>query len=326
MVITGFGDRDMLVRLLRKGSIEYLDKPFSGNYFISVVNSLAEQIKVKKDNTNNLANLEVERREKIGNELKRLRLHYDEMYKQLANAGSIYNRIVRIDKNKLKLPATFHNRPLWNCGGDYAAIRNTSDGIIATVADVTGHDMAASFYTMIINTIFEEHFDKGLTGDLFLDLLNNAILDSSGDNRQVATTVININLAKKLADISIASHTPVMYVSPQNNVIRPIYIRGSLLGIKDNIKNETVRIPINENDRFYLFTDGITGAYRTDYNGNRVFLNDSGIEEFIKNTLDIPFTESSEIIWKNIKEFCRGKFTDDALLLGLEIKFPLIEN
>jgi hypothetical protein len=79
-------------------------------------------------------------------------------------------------------------------GGDYCALRDQPWGCDLIVADVAGHDLGASYHTVLLKSFFDINSIQGKPGDEFLRSLNDELLDGGCNERMICALFARVNL------------------------------------------------------------------------------------------------------------------------------------
>ena len=314
LVMTGFGDKELLIRLMRKGCQDYIDKPFTSDRFIETVLALITQTEKLRQahwhteqNTPSISN-----RDDIHN-------RYESLKASVETAAHMHRSLVDIHPELLNLPLAFFQRPWRTLGGDFAAAANTNSGVDIFVADVAGHDMAAAFHTVMLKTIFDSNRAQLQSGAAFFDLLNRSLIEMGNDSRLVTGVFIRVNVETATAEITSAAHPPVFHCHLDGSV-EAISMSGHLLGVFPNAAFTSRSVSLSHGDRFFIFTDGLLGAEAVDgATGIKKQLSHDEVCSTLSHTRDQPLQNQIDAIQHAFENHCRNRFVDDTLLLGIEI-------
>lgn len=323
VVITGYGDKDTLVKLLRLGCDDFLDKPFKPED----VHSKVREVLAKRE-----ARLEAETRKHEGLIEENLELaqqveSYEETLERIKSevdsAVGSYRNLIDVADSGYRVGFAFRNQPLRDLGGDYVDIRNTAFGCDIIVADVAGHDMSASYHTVLIKAFFDENMRTGNDGEEFFRLLNHSILESGKNERMVTAIFLRLDLDNRRGKIVSAGHPKVILQRQGERYARPLHTRGSVLGLSDEVVFETMEVDLRPGDRYFLYTDGIVNAYYIDGpTGVRHTLGEQGLEDLVTSAAGLSLKEQVDQVWNEVMRFCRQKQADDMLLAAVEIPLP----
>ena len=232
LFISGFEDVDTKVRAFETGGVDYITKPVSP----------------------------AEVRARV---LTHLRLR--RAYKQLAELQA--ERIRRLDlaqQSFMPTPASvpgvrFHvaRRQVLQAGGDfYDVLPFGADVVDFVVADASGHDLAASYWTAALKTLLAEYAAPANEPLHTLQQVNNALhrFLPSG----VFFTLLyarHYRRSRKLI-VANAGHPPAIVV-PARSDARAVGAGGDVLGAFPDAVFGTTRESLGPGDRLVLFTDGL---------------------------------------------------------------------
>lgn len=253
-------------------------------------------------------------------EIETYKTIFKRMQKEFDTAVIAYNDLISIKKNGYNLPIAYHIKALSQLGGDYADIRNTSNGCDILIADVAGHDMAASYHTILLKASFDQNCRTGKDGKTFFHLLNHALLDNGKNERMITALFLRLNMKDMCGEIVSAGHPGVIKLSEKMPITISVGSGGTVMGLYKEVSFENKKFKLTPGERLFLYTDGIINAYHVDgHSGERHTLYEKGLEEFIIKYSGLPLESHVEHVWKEVMQFCRYKPSDDMLLFALEI-------
>lgn len=320
LVITGYGDKETVVELLRKGCKDFIDKPFGPEEALGRVEEvLAKEDRLGRALAEDRARLEQEK-SRLSVEIEGYRKRFDELSSQINAATAAYHDLLGISGEDYRVKVAWRNRPLSRLGGDYVGICNTPSGVDLMVADVAGHDAGASFHTILIKAFFEENCKAGTAGGDFFRLLNNQLVESSKTDRMVTAIFAQLDLDTFSGEVVSAAH-PYMYRLPAgHDELAPLGTDAGPLGIFEEAEFGTVPFRFEPGDRFFLHTDGVSDATFLDVEtGVKVKLTVEGLCDLIEAYAEQPLEKQVESVWSDVMRFCGQKPRDDMLFLAFEI-------
>jgi serine phosphatase RsbU (regulator of sigma subunit) len=324
LVITGYGDKKTVIELMRKGCSEYLDKPFEPPEFLNRVKTVLEKEELKKEEREKHVSRVEEETYRIKRKVETYKQHFEKLREQVDLAVNAYQSLVETGEDKYNIPIAYQFKPLSEMGGDFIDIKNTETGCDILVADVSGHDMGASFHAVLAKTLFDENYRMGRDGQFFFDLLNKQLIEHGQGKlkqKRILTAVfLRLNLKTMKGEIAAAAHPPIIRLTPAHPLPQRLYTRGSVLGIFEDAEFDYRTFKIEPGHRFFLYTDGITDACRMHGpTGTREKLSGDGLDDLLKKYRHLDLKEMTQHIWQEVFSFCRHKARDDMLLLGVEI-------
>jgi len=324
LVITGYGDKKTVIELMRKGCSEYLDKPFEPPEFLKRVKTVLEKEELKKAEREKQLSLIEEEKYQINRKVETYKQHFEKLREQVDLAMSAYQSLVETGEDKYNIPIAYRFKPFSEMGGDFVDIKNTETGCDILVADVSGHDMGASFHAVLVKTLFDENYRIGSDGQFFFQLLNKQLIEHGQGKlkqKRILTAVfLRLNLKTMKGEIAAAAHPPIIRLTPAHPLPDRLYTRGSVLGIFEDAEFDYRTFNIEPGHRFFLYTDGITDACRVHGpTGIKKKLSGDGLDGLLKKYRHLHLKEMTGHIWQEVFSFCQHKPQDDMLLLGVEI-------
>lgn len=321
--ITGFGDKELVIDLLRHGCNEYIDKPFTPEEVVNrvvLVLKRTRNLKSAREQRTGALERDVERIEElIAGYTTRLR----EMKRQIEQAAGAYHDLIDFSAQGLDLPLVLRNRPLAALGGDFVDIRRTKVGYDILVADVAGHDMGASYHTVLLKAFFDENCRTGNDGATFFKLLNRQLLENGKNERMVTALFLRLDLQAMEGQISSAGHPPLLQLRGPKATPRLLPAIDSVdrvLGMFEAIECSTHRLRLLPGDIFLLFTDGVSEASHLDaISGRRVKIGIPGLASLVSQHRNGTLENTVAKLWDGLLAFSGQRPSDDMLLLGVEI-------
>lgn len=319
IAMTGFGDKDAVVQLLKAGCKDYLEKPLSADDVLRCVEKILAETEAAVGGglTPSPSHDDASRlRRDIGAYKRRL----DGMSAQFDSAVGAYHELVDIDPESVAIPFAWQNRPLAPLGGDFIGIDSRGNTHDVIVADVAGHDLGASFHTILIKAFFEENARQENDGATLFHLLNRQLLESGKNQRMVTALFLRIDLDAMTGFATTAGHPPLIRLPASSEAVDRLSSEGPVLGIHENAAFDSRTFGLGAGDRLFLYTDGVTSATRLDAaDGRMTKLAESGLETILLSHRNRGFTDMVAAAWQDVLTFCDGKPDDDMLLAGLEI-------
>lgn len=315
--ITGFGDKELVVDLLRRGCREYLDKPFTPQDILSMVDKVMRQDQVVRyAQESRIRRLEIDRF-KMQQEVRKYKENFERLWRQFDSAVDAYRRLISETRGTDKVPLAWRNRPFAGLGGDYLSIQDTEVGCDFLLADVAGHDMGAFYNAVLIKSFFEENIDKIMDVRSLFRLLNLHLLERGKNERLVKAIFLRLDLENRQGYVTSAAH-PAMIMQPgQAGVPRQLPVEGSVLGIFEEVDFSVHRFPLISGDRYFLYSDGVISARPAQaLNGKLGF---EGLIKLIERNQGKPIKAAVRETWKQVLAHCGQKPQDDLVLVGLEV-------
>ncbi|OQX23359.1 MAG: hypothetical protein BWK80_26485 [Desulfobacteraceae bacterium IS3] len=326
--ITGYGDKETVVELLRRGCRDYIDKPFDPKELLTRLPRIFDRLisshanhskddaeKAKAENEQ-IAERFFQEKTELNRQMDAYIRNFDMLRKQMDSAVGAYRNLTQIRQSGYKVHIAYHQQALSELGGDFTDVRDMPSGTDILLADVAGHDMGASFHTVMIKAFFDENCRTGNDGKSFFRLLNRQLLENGRNERMVTAVFLRLNLKEMTGEVVSAGHPPCLRLAKETSFPDTLMTAGDVLGIYDDVVFADCKFPLYPGDRFFLHTDGLTDAYRIS-SMKRSKLEIQGLRLLIKQFHNLPLEKMIGHIAKSVTA-CY-KFNDDVLLLGAEI-------
>lgn len=324
LTITGFGDKEMVVELLRRGCSEYLDKPFKPAELVDIVGKVIAR---------------ADKRKRAAREPRRLsqreesyKAGYESIKSQIDSAVTVFTGLIGTGRLQVCVPMEHRMKSLSALGGDFFDARDTDVGCDIMVADVAGHDMAASYHAIALKALFDEIYrsaekDSGggrrrplKTAQEQFVYANRQLLSDGLPERMVTALHLRLDLRNMRAEVVSAGHPPVLVINRRRKSIRQIEATGAPLGIKSEVSYRSVVFELEPGDVLALFTDGVLNIQRIDgRTGAKSKLSLEGVERLLARHMRLPIAQMLTEVWNSILKYCRHNIQDDMLMALLEI-------
>ncbi|MDA8164857.1 MAG: SpoIIE family protein phosphatase [Desulfobacteraceae bacterium] len=315
--ISGFGDKNLLMELLRRGCRDYLDKPFTPEEVVARVAKVLRQSEaVREGDAIRFRRLRKDRR-RIRRQIDDDRERFEELLRQFDSAVDAYRAIMNGNTRSDKLPLASRHLPLTGLGGDYLEIRETEVGCDILLADVGGHDVAASFNAVLIKTFFEENCRKLMDLQTFLRLLNLHLYDRGQKGRPIAALFLRLDLEGGKGYLAAAGNPILVAAGAGCRPPRVLQAEGSSLGEVEEIDFSIRQFPLAPGDRHFMCSDGVAAALAAGHSGGEG--ETAGLSDLVREAGGKPIALAVQNIWETVLASCGEQPADDLTLLGLEI-------
>ncbi len=289
--ISAMGDVKSKVEGLGMGAVDYITKPF-------------ERLEV----------------------LARARIH---LKLKLAYAAVIEGQASRLrqirdaQQSILTVPADFPEArfaityvPVMEAGGDFYDVFPVGEGIYGYfVADVSGHDLGASYLTSALKALISQNATPLHTPVETMRIINSVLVAIMKDSKYLTASYAHLNRARSLLTVVNAGHPPLIYLKKSGEVER-LDSKGDILGAFDTIVLEPVQRVVSRGERFFLYTDGAIESFgrerKTIEEGIRA------LEELCVSTRHMPIASAVPEMTARLFPH-RDELKDDVVLLGVEV-------
>ncbi len=206
--------------------------------------------------------------------------------------------------------------PLQEAGGDFYDVLPISDKIFGYfVADISGHDLGASFTTPAIKVLLAQHATPLFTAVETMKNLNGVLSTVMSEGNHITASYARLNRTIGQLEIVSGGHPPLILQS-QDGGIEVLESQGDVLGVFDSVCFEPVERTVRPGDRFFMYSDGlIERFYRVQIKRQE------GLEQLsqaIAKTAEYPIQEAVNQIYQEILP-AEYVLEDDIVLLGVEV-------
>ncbi len=207
-------------------------------------------------------------------------------------------------------------RPFHEAGGDFYDVVPMGDDIWGFfVADISGHDLGASFVTAALKSLIKQNATPLYTPLETVKMINDVMRTILKDGQHLTLCYTCLNRKRSHLSFVSAGHPPLLYL-PREGSAEAIHADGDILGVFDAVSFEPVERKVNKGDRFFLYTDGLIEAF-----SGRKRTRSEGIDALMaacEKTHHLSIPEALKTIIEEI--FPDGGLPeDDLVLLGVEV-------
>jgi len=150
-----------------------------------------------------------------------------------------------------------HFVPVLEAGGDFYEVVDFDQGRAAYfLADVSGHDLGASFITSSLKALFHQHAAPSQHPADTLKAMNRILRAITPEELYLTAVYLYVDRARGNYALSVAAHPPVLACLAG---APPVFLDlpGTPLGLFDEVDFASIEGSILPGDRFYLYTDGL---------------------------------------------------------------------
>jgi sigma-B regulation protein RsbU (phosphoserine phosphatase) len=206
--------------------------------------------------------------------------------------------------------------PAMHVGGDYYDLIKVSDSqIFAIIGDVSGKGMAASFYMTKLQTMMRLKCKEGKSPKEILSNINRELFGTIERNWFITAAVALFDTKDKTVTYCRAGHTPLIIVNgEEKKIIQPGGIGlGLEAGTVFNSSLEEEVIPLQNNDMFVLFSDGVNETMDKENN----LFGMERFEEVLIKTSQMRAASALTNILMSLEKFRKGHPHNDDITLVL---------
>lgn len=149
-----------------------------------------------------------------------------------------------------------HFLPVLEAGGDFYDVVSFGGGHAAYfLADVSGHDLGASFITSSLKALFRQHASAGKSPAAILAAMNGILRDITPEEVYLTAVCLMLDRGAGTYAVSSAGHPPVL--AQLSGSARCLPLPGPPLGMFADAGYDVLEGTAAPGDRFYLYTDGL---------------------------------------------------------------------
>jgi sigma-B regulation protein RsbU (phosphoserine phosphatase) len=241
------------------------------------------------------------------------------MEQELTFARNIQMSLVPMEdpKSDLYEIASYFN-PADEVGGDYFDYFFLDEKKIAVVqADVSGHGVSAAMIMTMVKGILSSITHRFTSVDEALLEINSTLNKIAPQEMFVTMIFMVYDLEKKILKLSNAGHNPPLIYKNKSKSYDWIEIPGCALNLTDSPVYQLEEIPINSNDLFLLYTDGVTETI----NSESEMYGKDRLAQLIEKVINSSTTEIIDHIKNDLNSFSNhASQADDIALIAIKIK------
>ncbi|MEA2084791.1 MAG: fused response regulator/phosphatase [Thermodesulfobacteriota bacterium] len=206
--------------------------------------------------------------------------------------------------------------PILEAGGDFYDVFEISESVIGYfVADISGHDLGASFATSALKALIRQNSSLLYAPDETIRMINSILFSIFREGQHLTAVYACLDKHHLKLNIVNAAHLPVLYLPRKKNP-QWIMADSDVIGVFENAMYTFREMTVETGDRFYFYSDGLLESF-----GNSPRTREKGMVELKQAALETreqPIMEATEEIVR--KMFSKDKDAeDDVLLLGVDI-------
>lgn len=204
--------------------------------------------------------------------------------------------------------------PAREVGGDFYDFFKINENKIAIViGDASGKGIPAALFAIIASSLIKDHLMAGDSPREMISAVNNRLSENNEESMFVTAWVGVLELdTGKLTFVNAGHNSPLVYTNDKFSYLKDKH--GLVLGAMEGIPYTENSILLNDKDKIFIYTDGITEAH----NNNDELFGDERLVNFLNNN-DYSINEVISAIKSRVNEFTgsRSQF-DDMTMLMLE--------
>lgn len=289
--ISGLDDVENKVKGLRIGAVDYVTKPF--------------------------AREEVLARVKIHIRLRRgLQALLAQQAAKLAQIRDAQQAILVAPEDEPEARFAVRYVPALEAGGDFYDVFPWTDSVMGYfVADISGHDLGASFVTSSLKALLRQN-----TGPLFtpvetLKNINSVLATLLRDGKHLTAALLCLNRARSRLTLVNGGHPAPILVGADGETSL-LAADGDVLGVFEAVQFGQIERKVSPGDRIFLYTDGLIERFGPEAKARGQGLAD--LVEDCRTTAGLPLEAAVAAIAANLLG-ARQSPEDDVVLMGIEV-------
>lgn len=213
------------------------------------------------------------------------------------------------------LPAakfSIHLNQILSAGGDFYDVVPVSQKVTDyIVADASGHDLAASFWTAALKTVISQNARPENNPRDIVHSINKILKRILPDGVFFTLLYLRVNRSKNRVTLISAAHPPVLILPADGTDIKQIDQQGDVIGMFDDAVFGRQVLDLRPGDRLLIYSDGLI-EMEPDHEQGLLSLH-----RLVGRLRDLPL---EQLVDQLVAEAGRGKtIEDDIVLMGVEL-------
>jgi phosphoserine phosphatase RsbU/P len=155
-------------------------------------------------------------------------------------------------------------RPMTSVAGDFYDFAEMDDDRIGIlIADVSGHGVPAALIASMVKVAFAAERQHADSPAAVLAGMNETLCGRLA-GRYVTAAYLFVDVQSRVIRYGAAGHPPMLRLARTDRGVDEIARNGLLLGFIEDPGYEEIELPLGDNDRFLLYTDGLIEAANAD--------------------------------------------------------------
>jgi serine phosphatase RsbU (regulator of sigma subunit) len=225
-----------------------------------------------------------------------------------------------VNTEGLRAPFAYKIKPYSTLGGDFLGVHNSPNGIDMLIADVAGHDLSASYHTVVVKSLFEDNVRAKYSGPTFFGILNDLLYGQGHNERMVTALFASVDLGNGYVHVVAAGYPFMMILQNSNPAPYRNFKSSSPLGMYRKPNFYEMSFMLFPKDRLLFYTDGLLNMSRIEgKTGRSERMTAQKLWEIASQNRASSLQGMVDAIWEETLEFGRHRQMDDMLIAGIEI-------
>jgi len=202
-------------------------------------------------------------------------------------------------------------QPVLEAGGDFYDVFGLGGGFGYFVADISGHDLKASFVTAGLKAVLRQNAGPLYTPAETLKNVNGVLRHVLAPGQFLTACYALLNPRRTTLTLLSCGHPAPVLVPAGDGPARLLEAQGDILGAFESISLAPLCLNLHPGDRIYLYTDGLVESAEWDLA--------AGTARLLAACASCRGQSLAESVQTVREAMCDGRvMSDDAVLLGLE--------
>jgi len=317
IAMTGFGDMDLVVQLLRLGVEDFLEKPFGFddmNHRVEVVLDRHKERQRRKASSDALHRGYPLQLDRNPEEVRRL---LEGMRDELDVKSAQVEGLLHLSETTDDLQLQWKWRKVANFGGTLAILRTQGSMSALLIARPMGHDRASLQLSVMVRILHDAMWTQYPDPEELLRALGRILLQQKMQHLLLAEAIHFDASGESLSIASAGFPTPIPVGAPSRRATVPLP-KSRPLGESPNMDVEYTQLRFAPGDRILFPCPSLLALSKNLPTGGRIELGHDGVEELAHESMDPSLPELVERVWQRSLEFSNWHSNEDMLLIGLE--------
>ena len=289
IVMTAWGSVELAVEAMRRGAVDFIQKPWDNWRLIGMVrNQMERRREIKK------AESDAER--------------------EMREAGEIQKRLM--PKHITQIPGTdiaVDWKPARTLGGDYFDVLRFPDGSVGLcIADVEGKGVPAALVMSNLQSAVKAFASASVEPKALCQRMNAIFCEDVQTERSISLFYGRLEPATRRLTYTNAGHCPPLLIHRDGRQEK-LEVGGALLGRLSYWKYEQAEITLEAGDFLLMYTDGMTEAE----NSNEEEFGEDRMAACAHSSGQISAAALQQKLFAEVAAYCGNRFHDDATLMVL---------
>ncbi len=203
-------------------------------------------------------------------------------------------------------------RQVQPAGGDFYDVIPGGEGLVDyLVADASGHDLAASFWTAALKALAAEYASPVYLPPEIVSAINSALCRVLPSGAFFTLIYARLNHRTRRLSVVSAGHPPLILVHSDGRPVSIVRLEGDVVGVFREAVFGSAELTIQSGDRMFLYSDGLIESADS---------HEAGISRLAEACLKRRSLPLADLVPGVVDEITAGvTVIDDTVLLGIEL-------